>query len=261
MAIHHAEGDDYYEIRGELGRGAMGVVYKARQISLNRLVALNKDPERRFTSPESLAAELGRFLGGEPIQARPASAFEKGWRWCRRRPVIAGLTAGFVVAVLGGMIGTGLGLLAALDARRDALNRERDACEAQAAALLARRDAERESGRAKSQTEFAEQRLYDVRMNLVQRYWEDYSGGLLQQGLVEQLPANQGGINRRGFEWFFWQRRISSGHITLIGHTAGVRSVAFSPDGNRLASAGGDVKVWDARPLDADPAIPGPTRR
>jgi len=62
----------------------------------------------------------------------------------------------------------------------------------------------------KVQTELAEQRLYDARMNLVHRYWEDYDSALFEQGLDEQLPANQSGIDRRGFEWFYWRRKTSS---------------------------------------------------
>ena len=38
------------------------------------------------------------------------------------------------------------------------------------------------------------------------------------KGSIEQLPANQGGIDRRGFEWFYWQRKMSSGRITLGAH-------------------------------------------
>ena len=55
------------------------------------LKAMAKSPARRYASARELADDLRRYLGREPIRARPIGRIERLRHWCRRNPAAASL--------------------------------------------------------------------------------------------------------------------------------------------------------------------------
>jgi tetratricopeptide (TPR) repeat protein/tRNA A-37 threonylcarbamoyl transferase component Bud32 len=71
------------------------------------LKCLHKERNRRYASAKALAEDLHRFLVGEPIHARPVGRVERGRKWVKRKPALAGLI-GLSVLVGLGVIGGGV---------------------------------------------------------------------------------------------------------------------------------------------------------
>src|SRR6266496_2502795 len=64
---------------------------------------LEREPNARYRSAGDLAEDLERWLAGHSIIARPVSAPARVWRWSRRNPVVAGMTA--LLLALGTTVG------------------------------------------------------------------------------------------------------------------------------------------------------------
>jgi len=81
------------------------------------LKCLQKEPTRRYESASALADDLRRFEEGRPIVARPVRRWERATKWVRRNPMLAGMSAAMVLALLAGAV---VSIIFGIDARRQA---------------------------------------------------------------------------------------------------------------------------------------------
>jgi eukaryotic-like serine/threonine-protein kinase len=94
-----------------------------RDLEVIALECLSKEPARRYASAGALAEDLRAWLAGRPIAARPVSRAQRTWKWVRRNPGLATMSAALALSLLGG----GLALWHSNDQLRDALSSTRKA--------------------------------------------------------------------------------------------------------------------------------------
>jgi WD40 repeat protein len=217
------------------------------------LKAMAKEPGRRYQTAGALAEDLHRFLAGEPVLARPARAWERGWRWARRRPAAAALLAvsGVAALALGG-IAVGLKYNAELQAAVAEAEDQRD----RARAAYAEADGQRR--RAEEQQLLARRLQYAADVGLAGRLLEGHPRrGEVEraQALLDRQRPGPGREDLRGFEWHYLHGLYHRERWTA---SAGPREqgrlpelftrVRFLPDEQALlvVSFTGDVRLLDA---------------
>ena len=64
------------------------------------LKALEKEPGRRYQSADEFASDLLNYLDGKPVNAVRTGAFNKAWKWVKRRPAIAAGVSLFAILLI-----------------------------------------------------------------------------------------------------------------------------------------------------------------
>ncbi|QDV37669.1 serine/threonine-protein kinase [Tautonia plasticadhaerens] len=224
------------------------------------LKAIEKAPERRYSSADAMAEDLRRFLDDDPIQARRASAADRYARWARHHPGIAVLGA-VLTAVL--VLSTAVSLVVAghmadlADDRRLAADAERaarqDAVRTAKAEIAAHADADRDREAEKWARNAAALQAAEL---LLDRGIEDARAGEPARALhlfvraLKAIPADDPQAAPLGHAI---RANLAAWAETLPGleqiwpdrfHSA---EIAYSPDGEWLAVAARKDEIWCVR--------------
>lgn len=248
------------------------------------LKCLEKPAARRYTSAAALAEDLRRFRAHEPITARPVGSVERAWRWCLRNRAVA---ASLLVVALALVAGTVVSLIFAVQAGEEAGNARRAQGEAEKA--QAQESFQREEAQKLARAN--RQQAIDLMMWRGNRLLRDGEACAALPWLAEAIRLDpDNGAQRTRLDAVLrtlprlralWRQADTINHLAVsadnrriaaagndgvarvwdletgqpigppLKHEGPVFAVAFSPDGQRLASVGGamalygEVHVWD----------------
>jgi WD40 repeat protein/serine/threonine protein kinase len=204
----------------------------ARDLETICLKCLAKEPHRRYATAEQLAADLRRFLDGQPIRARAVGWLERTSKWARRRPAAASLIAAMALSFVG------------------VTSQWIRAESSRAAAVAAAHTAELASKAEQAERERVEGLLYAHDVALAAH---EYTTNNTHRAL-QLLDGTR--IDLRHWEWRLLNRLCRGEQVSFKADGVEHASVAMSHDGRLVAVAGylepsprvgpGVVTVWDS---------------
>ncbi len=203
------------------------------------LKAIEKNPQQRYPSADAMAEDLRRFLGDEPILARPLGPLERGVRWARRRPAVAVLAVALQLTLIG------------LLAQGEWSNwRIHDALEKEQAerkkAVVAREGAERARNEARTESYRAlRSEARALKLSRTPGWRHDALRNFTRLSSLTSLESDLVNLRSEAVDC------IGQLDVHQVWRAEGVNriwSVDFSPDGHRFATADydtGRLDLWD----------------